>query len=767
MATLIQIRRDTLDNWTSVNPVLQSGEISFVTDQNKFKVGDGSSLWADLPYLKADAFIDSVELGTDTTGNYAAQVTGSGEGILVTGSGESASVVIENTGVVSLSGTENEIEVSASTGSVTIGLPSTISSDTTGNSATATALETSRTISFGGDLSGSATFDGTQDITINATLDSDSSVNSLTGTDNQIDVSASVGAVTLSLPETINVDTSGNAATATALETSRVIELNGDISGSASFDGSASISISATIEPNSVSLGTDTTGNYVASASAGAGIVISGSGSENANITIENDGVLSLTGTASQISVSASNGDPTLSFPSSVVFPGSVTLNSNPTESLGAATKQYVDEVAQGLVTKPSVLGATVSNVSGIYDNGSSGVGATLTHDTDGVFPPTAGGATGWQIGSGILLKNQTNKEENGRYYISDMGSLSTPYVLTRCGFCDEADEIPGAYIFVQSGTYEGTGWIQVVDDPTTFVVGTDDINVYQFSGAGTYTAGSGLNLDGTQFSNAGVLSLTGTANEIEVSASAGNIVVGLPSTISSSTTGNSATADKLSTARTIALTGDVTGNVSFDGSASVSISTSIAENSVTLGTDTSGNYVATATAGTGIEVTGSGSENAGITVTNTGVTSLVGTANEVEVSSSAGAITISLPATINADTTGNSGTSTKLTTARAIALTGDVTGTANFDGSASAGISTTLANSGVSASSYGSSSEIPILTIDEKGRVTSASVAIIESLPDQTGNAGEFLTTDGTNASWSALNVEPTIHPMFIIGGV
>jgi hypothetical protein len=582
MATLIQIRRDTLDNWTSVNPVLQSGEISFVTDQNKFKVGDGSSLWADLPYLKADAFIDSVELGTDTTGNYAAQVTGSGDGILVTGSGESASVVIENTGVVSLSGTENEIEVSASIGSVTIGLPSTISSDTTGNSATATALETSRTISFGGDLSGSATFDGTQDITINATLDSDSSVNSLTGTDNQIDVSASVGAVTLSLPETINVDTSGNAATATALETSRVIELSGDISGSASFDGSASISISATIEPNSVSLGTDTTGNYVASASAGAGIIISGSGSENANITIENDGVLSLTGTVSQISVSASNGDPTLSFPSSVVFPGIVTLNSNPTASLGAATKQYVDEVAQGLVTKPSVLGATVSNVSGIYDNGSSGVGATLTHDTDGVFPPTSGGATGWQIGSGILLKNQTNKEENGRYYISDMGSLSTPYVLTRCGFCDEADEIPGAYIFVQSGTYEGTGWIQVVDDPTTFVVGTDDINVYQFSGAGTYTAGSGLNLDGTQFSNTGVLSLTGTANEVEVSASSGNITVSLPSTINANTTGNSATSTKLATERAISLNGDVTGTANFDGSASAGISTTLANTAVT-----------------------------------------------------------------------------------------------------------------------------------------------------------------------------------------
>lgn len=45
--------------------------------------------------------------------------------------------------------------------------------------------------------------------------------------------------------------------------------------------------------------------------------------------------------------------------------------------------------------------------------------------------------------------------------------------------------------------------------------------------------------------------------------------------------------------------------------------------------------------------------------------------------------------------------------------------------------------------------------------------ISSFEALPDQTGNAGEFLTTDGTNTSWTVLNVEPTIHPMFIIGGV
>ena len=91
-----------------------------------------------------------------------------------------------------------------------------------------------------------------------------------------------------------------------------------------------------------------------------------------------------------------------------------------------------------------------------------------------------------------------------------------------------------------------------------------------------------------------------------------------------------------------------MTGTVSFDGSSSASIATTIAANSVALGTDTTGNYGATSAAGTGIEVSGSGSETAALTITNTGVTSLAGTADEVTVSASAGAVTLSLPSTIS-----------------------------------------------------------------------------------------------------------------------
>lgn len=80
-----------------------------------------------------------------------------------------------------------------------------------------------------------------------------------------------------------------------------------------------------------------------------------------------------------------------------------------------------------------------------------------------------------------------------------------------------------------------------------------------------------------------------------------------------SPTVGNSDTATKLSTARTIALSGDVTGSVSFDGSSNVTIAATIAADSVALGTDTTGNYVSTISAGT----SGSESGTSGLTISS------------------------------------------------------------------------------------------------------------------------------------------------------
>lgn len=91
------------------------------------------------------------------------------------------------------------------------------------------------------------------------------------GTDINVSGSGSeTASVTIDLPGTITANTTGSAA---KLSTARTIQVSGDVAGSASFDGSGDINIAATVQPNSVELGTDTTGDYVSSVTGTAGEV--------------------------------------------------------------------------------------------------------------------------------------------------------------------------------------------------------------------------------------------------------------------------------------------------------------------------------------------------------------------------------------------------------------------------------------------------------------------------------------------------------------
>lgn len=359
--------------------------------------------------------------------------------------------------VTDIQGTANEVEVSASIGSVTIGLPATINADTTGNAATATALATARTISLGGDLSGSASFDGTQNITINATFDSNAAVDSITNSDGNLDVSASTGAVTIDLASTITADVTGdltgNADTATALETGRTISLGGDLSGSASFDGTADITINATVQPDSVELGTDTTGNYVASVSASDGISATGtgegaavaltntdkgssqnifktiegdSGSFNAGsnsasvtiaggtgistaanagtVTVTNEGVVSLAGTANEVVVSASVGAVTVGLPDDVTITNDLTVGNDLVVQgdltvSGTTTTVNTETInlADNIITLNSNLAASATpteNAGFEVNRGSASAVALQWNETLDVWEATTNGST-------------------------------------------------------------------------------------------------------------------------------------------------------------------------------------------------------------------------------------------------------------------------------------------------------------------------------------------------------------------------------------
>lgn len=142
----------------------------------------------------------------------------------------------------------------------------------------------------------------------------------------------------------------------------------------------------------------------------------------------------------------------------------------------------------------------------------------------------------------------------------------------------------------------------------------------------------------------------------------------------------------------TVTLQGDVTGTANATmtdmGNATVTVTTTVAANSVALGTDTTGNYVADVTAGTYVTKSGTAGEGWSPTI-NVDATS-TNTASKVVARDASGNFAAG---TITAALTGNASTATKLATARNITLSGDVTGTADFDGSAGVSITTTVAD--------------------------------------------------------------------------
>ena len=171
---------------------------------------------------------------------------------------------------------------------------------------------------------------------------------------------------------------------------------------------------------------------------------------------------------------------------------------SDPIDPTDATNKQYVDAVAQGLKILPQALAFSDIDLSATYNNGTAGVGATLTSTSNVAFPDVDGIAIA--LNDNVILNGQTNKAQNGSYILTTVGSAGTPWVLTRAPFIDQASEMEGSFEFVTSGTtYGNTGWVLTsLTEPV--VVGTTELLWVQFSGAGTYTAGDGLNLTGTEF---------------------------------------------------------------------------------------------------------------------------------------------------------------------------------------------------------------------------------------------------------------------------
>jgi len=312
-----------------------------------------------------------------------------------------------------------------------------------------------------------------------------------------------------------------------------------------------------------------------------------------------------------------------------------ITSLGTPTDSTDAATKAYVDSVTEGLHIHESARAATTANVNlaNALENGDTLDGVTLA------------------TGDRVLVKNQTTQSENGIYVVQASGQP------TRATDFDTATEVDsGDFVFVYAGTVNAsTGWVQT-NKPAT--IGTDAIVFTQFSGAGTYLAGNGLTLTGNTFT----IDTTITADLSTSQTLTNKTISGSSNTLSN--IGNSSLTNS---AITINGTSVSLGGTRTLGSDDISEGSTNKYFTDERAQDAVGNAV-----GTGLSYNdGTGA------ISNSGVLSITGTANQITASASSGAITLSGPQDLHSAATPTFGSVTVGSVTLADALVGSALATA------------------------------------------------------------------------------------------
>ena len=299
------------------------------------------------------------------------------------------------------------------------------------------------------------------------------------------------------------------------VEIGKNVDLNGtlDVSGAATVNsltsnGSITATGSVAVNTNKFTVAGGTGNTVIAGTLNGQGDVdfdaalnVDGATTLNGNVTLGNAGgdTITVTGTPTFTQSADFDGGLTIAGSQTVDAGGNKILNvGTPTATTDAANKGYVDSVKQALDIKDSVRVASDSNISATYNNGTSGVGATLTANANGAVSIDS---TALTSGDRVLVKAQTDAKQNGIYSVTTVGDGSNPFVLTRTTDADSSSEVTGGmFTFVEEGSNADAGFV-LSNITGSATLGTSTLTYTQFSGAGSVTAGNGLAKTGNTLS--------------------------------------------------------------------------------------------------------------------------------------------------------------------------------------------------------------------------------------------------------------------------
>jgi hypothetical protein len=557
MAVRIQIRRDSASNWTTNNPLLYPGEIGVETDTLKIKIGPAvSSPAVGTAWNSITAYANTVPSDLNTTLNGYLEVTDLNDTVAALNGVQN--LLIPNDSIIFEGGTEDSFEttltVTDPTQDRTITLPNAtgtvalaenvaaLSGATfTGNIAVPTAIifegatadsyETTvqvtdptadRTITIP-DVNGTVVTTGDTGSVTNTMLSGSIANEKLTNSAITINgTSTSLGG-----SRTLGTDDVAEGTTNKYFTVERAQDAIGDTVGTGlSYnDTTGAISVDTTAIQARVADVSDTEISYLNGVTSAIQTQIDSKfATANASTTNISEGTaLYFTDERAQDAVgnSVGNGldyddatgaisvDPSEFALNSIGAPSAaVSLNSQkitglaaPTDASDATNKAYVDGLAAGINFHQPVVAATAGNLSGTYNNGTDGFGATLTKATNGAIG-TIDGAT-VSVGNRILLRAQTDAKENGIYTITAVGSVSAPWQITRAADSDNnpAGELSnGDFVFVTSGsTNASKGFL--VSTVGTITIGTTEIQYAQFNASEAILAGNGISKSGATIS--------------------------------------------------------------------------------------------------------------------------------------------------------------------------------------------------------------------------------------------------------------------------